>query len=244
MIGHLANNSEEKGTVDLLQAAQILWEQGLDFQLVLAGPQMPNFSRFWQGYRFMERVRCLGRISDGQKRDFLAAIDAFCLPSRSDSFGLVLLEAWVHGLPNVVYRAGGIADLVRHDHDGLLAPCGDAQALAALLSRIVLDAELRARLGRRQVPLGSRANSAGRISSKRSGHGLRGSCQFPFTVPRVCPFLFACVNSTNRTSQEFWPWMMIGIVKLPSILNWLPGTGLQGIGGRLPSPNFACPCHL
>jgi glycosyltransferase involved in cell wall biosynthesis len=147
VIGHLANNSEEKGSVDLLRAAEMLWQQGLDFQLLLAGPQMPNFCRFWQGYRFRERVRCLGRLSDGQKRDFFAAIDVFCLPSRSDSFGLVLLEAWVHCLPNVAYRAGGIADLVRHEHDGLLAPCGDVEALALQLRRIVLQTDLRTKLG-------------------------------------------------------------------------------------------------
>jgi glycosyltransferase involved in cell wall biosynthesis len=147
VVGHLANNSEEKGSVDLLRAAEILWAQGLRFHLVLAGSEMPNFRRFWQGYHFAARVRRLGMITDAQKRDFFAGLDVFALPSRSDSFGLVLLEAWANGLPNVAYRAGGVADLVRHEHDGLLVPCGDVGGLAAALRQLVNDTGLRRHLG-------------------------------------------------------------------------------------------------
>jgi glycosyltransferase involved in cell wall biosynthesis len=147
VIGHLANSSEEKGSVDLLRAAEMLWGRGTNFHLVLAGPEMPNFRHFWQGYRCADRVRRLGRLTEAQKRDFFAGIDVFALPSRSDSFGLVLLEAWANGLPNVAYRAGGVADLVRHERDGLLAPCGDVEALARLLARLVKEDATRRRLG-------------------------------------------------------------------------------------------------
>jgi glycosyltransferase involved in cell wall biosynthesis len=147
VVGHLANNSEEKGSVDLLRAAEMLWAQGLRFHLVLAGSEMPNFRRFWQGYRFAPRVRRLGAISAAQKRDFFAGLDIFALPSRSDSFGLVLLEAWASGLPNLAYRAGGVADLVRHEADGLLVPCGDIGGLAAALRHLVNDTGLCRHLG-------------------------------------------------------------------------------------------------
>jgi glycosyltransferase involved in cell wall biosynthesis len=147
VIGHLANNSEEKGTVDLLRAAEMLWDRGANFQVVLAGPQMPNFRRFWQRYRYAGRVRCLGPLSEAQKRNFFAAIDVFALPSRSDSFGLVLLEAWANGLPNVAYRAGGIADLLRHERDGLLAACGSIAELVDRLGCLIDDGMLRERLG-------------------------------------------------------------------------------------------------
>ena len=147
VIGHLANNSEEKGTVDLLRAAERLWSGGSDFLLVLAGPEMPNFRRFWQSYRYADRVRRLGPVTEGQKRDFLAGIDIFALPSRSDSFGLVLLEAWANGLPNVAYRAGGIADVVRHQRDGLLAVCGSIEDLAQQLGLLIEHSELRHLLG-------------------------------------------------------------------------------------------------
>jgi glycosyltransferase involved in cell wall biosynthesis len=89
----------------------------------------------------------LGILNDQQKKDFFAGLDIFALPSRSDSFGLVLLEAWANGLPNVAYRAGGIADVVRHEQDGLLVPCGNIEHLADALLRLIQDESLRRRFG-------------------------------------------------------------------------------------------------
>jgi glycosyltransferase involved in cell wall biosynthesis len=108
---------------------------------------MPNFRRFVSGYAFANRVRRLGVLTDAEKRDFYAGLDLFVLPSRSDSFGLVLLEAWANGLPNVVYRAGGPAELVRHECDGLQARCGDVEQLTDQLGRLIADASLRQRFG-------------------------------------------------------------------------------------------------
>jgi glycosyltransferase involved in cell wall biosynthesis len=147
VIGHLANNSAEKGTVDLLRAAEIAWGRGYHFRVVLAGPEMPNFRTFYAGFEPKDRVARLGTLSVEQKRDFFAGIDCFALPSRSDSFGLVLLEAWANGKPNLVYRAGGPAELVRHEGDGLQAPCGNVAELATQLGRLVAGAHLRTRLG-------------------------------------------------------------------------------------------------
>jgi glycosyltransferase involved in cell wall biosynthesis len=147
VIGHLANNSREKGSVDLLIAAQRSWERGVRFQLVLAGPEMPNFQRFWSGYGRKSQVHRLGVLEEKQKRDFFAGIDVFALPSRSDSYGIVLLEAWANGVPNVGYRAGGVPWVIRHEQDGLLVKCGDADDLASVLTRLAGDGELRRRLG-------------------------------------------------------------------------------------------------
>ena len=148
VIGHLANSSVEKGTVDLLLAAEHAWQRGEQFHLVLAGPEMPNFQHFWRQYGSAARVRRLGVLNDEHKKDFFAALDVFALPSRSDSFGLVLLEAWANGIPNIAYRAGGVAEVIRHEQDGLQVCCGDVAGLADALTRLVNDRELRRKLGR------------------------------------------------------------------------------------------------
>ncbi len=147
VVGHLANASVEKGTVDLLAAAARLWDEGKAFRVVLAGPEMPNFRTFWECFPHRNWVTKLGPITDAQKRGFFAGIDAFALPSRSDSFGLVLLETWANTKPNLVYRAGGPAELVRDGIDGLQARCGYIAGLADQLGRLVGDERLRARLG-------------------------------------------------------------------------------------------------
>ncbi len=147
VIGHLANNSKEKGSVDLLRAAERAWQRGVKFHLVLAGPEMPNFQAFWRTYASADRVRRLGALDEKQKRDFFAALDVFALPSRSDSFGIVLLEAWANGAANVGYRAGGVGWVIRHEQDGLLVKCCEVDGLATALVRLVEDGALRRRLG-------------------------------------------------------------------------------------------------
>jgi glycosyltransferase involved in cell wall biosynthesis len=147
-VGHLANSSREKGTIDLLQAAALLWQRGVPLCVVLAGPEMPNFQNFWRRFTPAGPVVRVGVLGDAQKRDFFAGIDLFALPSRSDSFGLVLLEAWANGVPSVAYRAGGVADVIHDGEDGFLVPCGDVPALAERLGALIADADLRCRLGR------------------------------------------------------------------------------------------------
>lgn len=152
VIGHLANQSREKGTVDLLLAMEMLWQRGVAAHVVLAGPEMPNFLAFWAGFEhklrpaWRARIHRLGALTEQQKRDFFAGIDVFALPSRSDSFGLVLLEAWANEKPVVAYRAGGIADIVRHESDGLLSPCGAITALATALEGLCVTPSLRAQM--------------------------------------------------------------------------------------------------
>jgi glycosyltransferase involved in cell wall biosynthesis len=144
-IGHLANLSAEKGSIDLLAACQQLWNRGIKCRVVLAGPTMKNFRDYFDSFPDQERVITLGEIDDKAKRDFFAGIDIFALPSHSDSFGLVLLEAWANGVPCVAYNAGGPGEVIRHGEDGLLA--GNPRELAIALENLIASPPYRCRLG-------------------------------------------------------------------------------------------------
>lgn len=148
-IGHLANLSQEKGSVDLLNAASRLHQQRIAFTMLLAGPTMPNFRQAWRSLPsdVKSHIHLLGTLHDNEKADFFAALDIFALPSRSDSFGLVLLEAWANGIPCIGYCAGGIAEVIRHEEDGLLAPCGDIDGLTNYLAELLRNDSRRAQLG-------------------------------------------------------------------------------------------------
>ena len=143
VVGHLGNLSEEKGACDLLRAIG----QVPSIRVIIAGPEMPNFRRFWATYPHQARVTRLGVLTNAEKRYFFAGIDVFALPSRTDSFGLVLLEAWANGTPVVAYRAGGPADLVRDGIDGLLAGCGDVGGLRRAIDTLAENDDFRRRLG-------------------------------------------------------------------------------------------------
>ena len=148
VVGHLANLSYEKGTIDLLRAASEVRRAGLPVRVVLAGTQMPSFDAFWTGFeREAYWVTKLGPIDDAARRHFFAALDAFAMPSRSDSFGLVFLEAWANGVPVIGYRAGGVTDVIRQEVDGYLILPGSISGLAGALVHLCREPADRTRLG-------------------------------------------------------------------------------------------------
>lgn len=138
-----------KGTHHLVSAMRRLWADGSDARLVLAGSSQPEFRRFWrtQPERVAERTLLLDYISEDDKRDLLAAGDVFAMPSRSDTFGIVFLEAWFYSKPVVGAQAGGIPDVITSGVDGEVVRFGDVAALARQLARLLADQPLRARLG-------------------------------------------------------------------------------------------------
>lgn len=75
------------------------------------------------------------------------AADAVLLASRWEGLGLALVEAMQHGRAVVATRVGGIPEVVEDGVTGVLAPAGDADALATALARVLGDDAFRARLG-------------------------------------------------------------------------------------------------
>jgi glycosyltransferase involved in cell wall biosynthesis len=133
--------------VDLLDAAEQLWDKGASFVLVLAGPEMPGFTRRWERARFPERVVNLGVLTDAERKDFFAAIDIFALPSYVESFGLAPLEAALNGAAVVAYDHGGPSQIFRHGESALLAPVGNIDTLSRSIELLTTSAPDRLRLG-------------------------------------------------------------------------------------------------
>ena len=96
-------------------------------------------------------VLFLGAKHGAELASLYAAADVFCLPSvLNETWGIVVNEALNFGLPVVVTDKVGCApDLVHEGDNGFVVPAGLAGPLAAALERLVADAELRARFGRR-----------------------------------------------------------------------------------------------
>ena len=110
----------------------------LDFDLVVAGANAQRLPR---------RARALGHLDEQRLATAYAAADLFVLPALAENLPNAALESMASGTPVVAFDVGGIPDAVRHEETGLLAPVGDAEALAAAIRRLLEDGELRARLG-------------------------------------------------------------------------------------------------
>ena len=148
---HIATRAAAKGSTDVVEAARLLWEQGSEVTLVMAGGTMPCFREYLDAVRDrlpQDRFIDLGYIEDDDKRDALAAADVFALPSRADAFGIVFLEAWANEVPVIGARAGGIPDVIDEGRDGLLVDFGDAKALAEAASKLIDEPEQAREMGR------------------------------------------------------------------------------------------------
>lgn len=91
-----------------------------------SGPQLPALRRQFPQAHF------LGRRDNGELAALYAAADVFVFPSRTDTFGLVLLEALASGLPVAAYPVPGPLDIVGKRGVGAIDEDLRAAALAAL----------------------------------------------------------------------------------------------------------------
>jgi glycosyltransferase involved in cell wall biosynthesis len=114
------------------------------------GPLTSELQRTAREAGVVERVHFVGRIPDQDLPAWYHACDAFCLPSvePAEAFGIVQVEAMACAKPVVCCELNnGVTWVNRDGQTGLVVPPADANALAAALSRLLLDASLRSRLG-------------------------------------------------------------------------------------------------
>jgi glycosyltransferase involved in cell wall biosynthesis len=92
-------------------------------------------------------IQPLGIVNEQDKHTLLSRAELLLLPSRTDSFGIVLLEAWAHGKPVIGARAGGIPGVIDEWHNGLLVGFGDVAGLAEAIQTLLTDELRRQRMG-------------------------------------------------------------------------------------------------
>jgi glycosyltransferase involved in cell wall biosynthesis len=77
-----------------------------------------------------------------------ASADAFVFASTTETLGLVVLEAMASGLPVIAPAAGGVADHLRHEENGLEVPAADPSNMARAMVRLAMNPATRASLSR------------------------------------------------------------------------------------------------
>jgi len=140
-----------KGLFTLLQAFRLLLKHHPQARLAIVGtgPQEPRLRQAIHRLGLTKEVRLLGRLPHETLLQAYSACDLFVLPSRSrsEAFGIVLLEAMAQGKPVVATRVGGIPYVVPDGKAGLLVPPNNPHSLAAAITKLLDDPELRRRMG-------------------------------------------------------------------------------------------------
>ena len=152
----VAQLAERKGAPILVEACQLLVEQGVAFQCVIAGdgPQKETVKRLVEQHHLQEFVSLPGAIFQEQLKQYLGQTDIFVLPCITtddgdmDGVPVVLMEALASEIATVSTNVSGIPELIQDGESGLLVQQKDAVALADALRHLIDDKELRVRLGK------------------------------------------------------------------------------------------------
>lgn len=83
-----------------------------------------------------ERVHFPGRLNDDALRAAYRDCEFFLLPSAKEGFGIVFLEAMIHGRPSIGGDAGGTPEVVCHGRTGLLVKPGCIDSIGSAISRL------------------------------------------------------------------------------------------------------------
>jgi glycosyltransferase involved in cell wall biosynthesis len=94
-----------------------------------------------------DRVNFVGVLPHADIPAFIADLDIFVMPSRTEAWGVAAAEASASGVPVVATRVGGIPEVVTDGETGILVPPENPEQLAAALALLIADSQLRARLG-------------------------------------------------------------------------------------------------
>lgn len=151
-----------KGLDTLMRAIAILRECGVQchvphYLAVVGGDpsasgeklsdEMARLQALRRELHLEDLVLFLGKRAQDTLPYYYSAAEVLIMPSHYESFGMVALEAMACGTPVVASQVGGLAFLVQDGLTGYVVPDGDPQALSERLRLLLMDGELRQRMG-------------------------------------------------------------------------------------------------
>lgn len=141
IIGTMGRMVYKKGFDIFLESLATLKKEGVQFKALIGGtgPEERNLKSLVSDLGLENFVEFTGWIKD--KKDFFQKIDIFCLPSRSEPFGIVLLEAMANNVPVISTNSTGPTEIIKHMKDGFIVQETRQQKLAAGLEYMITQEE-------------------------------------------------------------------------------------------------------
>lgn len=130
---------EQKGQLLLVEAARLLQERGVSFELVLAGDgeMRSAIEALIERYQLSSKVKITGWISGTQVREYLLSSRGLVLPSFAEGLPVVIMEAMSLKRPVISTYIAGIPELVDHGQNGWLVPAGSLGDLVDALLELI-----------------------------------------------------------------------------------------------------------
>jgi len=140
----------EKGVEYLIKAMEIISQKDRSIRLVLVGegPEEKNLKSLTEQLKLKGCVEFVGQIPNERVPEYMVASDVFVLPSLSEGFPIVILEAMASGLPIVATKVTGLPEIVKDGENGLLVEPRNPQQIAEKVLLLFEDNELREKISR------------------------------------------------------------------------------------------------
>jgi glycosyltransferase involved in cell wall biosynthesis len=125
-----------------------------DITYIIAGEgrEQPAILAAINAHKLQNRVLYVGGVSDGDKELLFSSADIFVQPNIKvmgdmEGFGLVVLEAAMHGLPVIASDIEGLQDAIQDGRSGFLVAAGDADAYARKIEEVLQNPEFKDTFG-------------------------------------------------------------------------------------------------
>jgi mannosyltransferase len=155
-IGIFGRVRRQKGADLFVEAMRRLLPRYPEFSAVVIGLVTVDNRPFLEGLKqevaaagLEERIRFLGELPAEEVPLWYRRISVYVFASRVEGFGLTILEAMAAGDAVVATRAGAAEMVIADGEDGVLAPVGDADALASAIEPLMRDPGRIEAMGRR-----------------------------------------------------------------------------------------------
>lgn len=126
--------------IDILIRAFSTYFRGKEVKLIIAGdgPERESLENLSKELGILEQVEFKGALNRDEVYKVMSNCNIFVLPSRFETFGVVLIEALANGKPVISTRNGGANDIVT-DENGILVDIDDIEGLGKAMVDLKLD---------------------------------------------------------------------------------------------------------
>jgi len=134
-----------KGAIDLLLSTNMLYKTNPEYILIAIGASTKD----WNRAKTKIDKRCLldfGYKTGKEKEIIFASCDIFCMPSKSETFGMVYLEAWHKEKPVIAADVPAVREVI--GKDGVFVEFGNKGQLTKAITEISTDKNMARVLGR------------------------------------------------------------------------------------------------
>ena len=154
VVGFVGRQDTLKGVPTLIDAMKVVWERYPDAALLLAGQSAHRDDTVAARLESLHpdrrrQVKLIDDFTDADGPSIMDACDLLALPSVEESFGLVMIEAWMCGKPVIGSDIASTRCIIDAGENGLLATPFDAADLAQKILELLSDAAKRAAFGTR-----------------------------------------------------------------------------------------------